>query len=524
MKPSHSLSPPRPSSSRRPSTHRRCEFGSDHVAKLTLELLEGDHSRKERALTQEIAEKNQELLQLHNELGEARATSEALTVQVQKLEKDIEQGVEDYNQAIEDFNQAVEERDANAAIIDRNREKHKKQLDLNQELKLQITELSQERDTLRAPKRERENSVDPAEVKRLKTESKDLRRRLTLLETVEEERKRLKEELERAHQLNKAFTPAPESQDQQLREELEEWEDAALQSLGPKPDETPWTPAEVRSGIEHIRRIVDEIKDLKPFSPLLPAGYDLKDKTIRDVASFLQEWYFRTLNELGNLLPDDTELITPTVSIPELGERLKERLKTAIRDSAKTRRLTLELSAKEQAYVAEEALAGKLGRELEQWRTQVGRALTLGPPDSGPSVEEAANAVKHLRAAEERADNLVIANQAIIFEWENAAIRLVPDLDQRQISPRILDDFGKKIKDVVCANFGYEGTEKPETASEGLARLLKEAGEAIRQQQESQGTKLQGLLTDLAIAQELVRQKGPLLDFYILLVQHLQTR
>lgn len=526
---------------RRPSTHRICDYGRDHVSKLAFDLAAEDATQTHNNLSRRLQEREDELTKYHNELAASQARVQTLERDFEEAKEEIRKGVLDYEEAYADYETEVQRATENFQACE-------KLKTLVKELKAQLAELAEERDKLKTPtlKRERSPAPDPEENKRLKTESQDLRNRLTLLETAAQERDRLKRELDtlRQQRVTLAFTPEPEDtralrlqitnlgnerdNTEKLRleaaqraeryerdfrdrgEELEEWEDAALQSLGPKPDETPWTPAEVRQAIERIREAVKEHNDLSPFLPVLPKGFLIENASVREVAAQVQASVFQTFNEISALLPAGSQpaLITPTVTTAELGERLVEQIKEAIQAAAQTRRLSLQIAEVDKSLAEETSLAGRLEREVELWRTTVGRLATGGPADSGPTPAQAQQAVHRLQRSLEKQDNLVGANQAIIFEWENAALRNLPGLDERNFSPQDLDHLGENLVKVVREQFPRLPVPEnlPEHPAQALATLLREAKGALKKGK-------QNLEERLNHASELLEAHDPLLTF-----------
>jgi len=289
---SSSLSPHgrRPSHSRKPSISKSCDYGSEHVSRLVLELAEDEREKAQRQAKRDLDQKNKELLEQHNELAALQDQYNQICheledsrKEVRKLEQDIEDASDEYNKLADEFNAEVEK-------FTKLKEINAKLREEREELKVQISELSTERDTLRLASLKRERSPGPdleearREAKQLKTESQDLRKRITILETVEQERDRLKKELEEANrraEIKQAITPEPES-------------------------------------------------DLTPLSDLHPALAKNKGQTAKQLADALIEAITFDLNDIWSHLPNQQEaaLVTPsTRRLDVILNRLKEAVK-----------------------------------------------------------------------------------------------------------------------------------------------------------------------------------------------------
>lgn len=247
------------SSSLAPSRHRKtppkprtCDYGDEHVKRDKYEGVKEDVKELQRKLE----DKNDELLKYHNELAEAENKAQAsqelvrtLQGQVRDQKKEIDAGIDDYNRAVENQEIFEKERDEAEAL-------HKKAIERAQKLEEELREL-------RPLKRGRSPAPAAEEVKRLKTESQDLRKRVTQLESAEEQRLRLANELAEARErlrrfeaIDAAFTPK-ESEDCTT---CQEWQEAAREVLGdPKEEPGPdWNPYAFQ---QFAKKLIQEDKE-----------------------------------------------------------------------------------------------------------------------------------------------------------------------------------------------------------------------------------------------------------------------
>jgi hypothetical protein len=194
---SHLTSRRKPSSSSS-SSSRRCDYGEAHVSRDKYEEYKEEARARGISLAELqtlVTEKDDELLKYHNELAEettrldeAREEAKRLREELRKAEDLEKKHRKEYNQLIDEHDERVEERDA---------------------FEKQLQQLKDENKNLKRP-RETSEAIDPAEFKRLKTESIDLRQRLATAETNKTKLLSLQAELDRHKKIDAAFTPEPE--------------------------------------------------------------------------------------------------------------------------------------------------------------------------------------------------------------------------------------------------------------------------------------------------------------------------
>lgn len=314
---SHSLSPPRPSSRRRNSTHRNCDYGPDHLSLLAHNLAKEDWESKETTLRRRLSDKDQELVTYHNDLAESqkqlshhRDLLQTNEQRISELEKEIDEHVKDYDSCYADYEKAVEDQTTNYHLAQKAKE-------TIEELKLQITEISKERDQLRAPVQKRSRSPEVEELqresKKLQRESKDARKRLTEIVGAGWKSDDLTELLELCQ---KNLNEARDSRNRNaakvlaLTVELKETRDRhakVQQAFTPEPE-----------------------ADLSAITDLHPALSRAKNPTARQLADSLVEAITFDLNDIWSHLPHQQEeaLVTPsTRRIDIILNRLKEAVK-----------------------------------------------------------------------------------------------------------------------------------------------------------------------------------------------------
>jgi hypothetical protein len=400
---SHSLSPHNRTTLRRPSQHRLCDFGNDHISKLAFDLAHEENENRLRNLRSELREKEEELLTYHNDLAACQTRINDLEEKLglsqkekQELEKEVDQSLEDYNKIVEDCNisNAAAEKNAELTIEaraqrDNLREELKKSRDLEKELRAQIKEIATERDSLKTTGQKRDRSPGPVlteENKRLKTESQDIRKRLTrilgqeekdlpdqhnnLLALLDQKLKATEEALaaaERREKLNSAFTPPPETA---LEQQLREWEEAArfcantAAQSSKQPTPTPQELREIVNGLkdqeEHADRLaienqaiifawenaslqllpqkhdiplapekfVEQVRrqgDLSILRNLHPSLEKVEGTDIKSLVTALSDTISWELSSLWQYLPHDKDeaLVTPSSRLGDLLERVK---------------------------------------------------------------------------------------------------------------------------------------------------------------------------------------------------------
>jgi len=322
---SQSLSPQgrRPSHSRRPSTHRICEFGPEHLSVLAHNLATEDLETANQQLRRKLSEKDEELLKYHSELGEVKTQLEeaqAKYAEAKKVfevakesEEEYEQEVEalekerdDYKKSLEEYKAALDKANLNIRKVKEKRDESEKQL------AIRIAEHDQARTLLQKRSRSRSAERLSVENKRLARESQDISKRLTELVGPEWNSGTTQDALDLLKkQLDEVTTARNEAQ-------------AAAASIQIKLEE-----ANRRAEIK--RAITPEPEsDLTPLSDLHPALAKNKGQTAKQLADALVEAITFDLNDIWSHLPNQQEeaLITPsTRRLDIILNRLKEAVK-----------------------------------------------------------------------------------------------------------------------------------------------------------------------------------------------------
>jgi len=320
---SQSLSPQgrRPSHSRRPPTHRICDFGPEHISVLAHNLATEDLETANQQLRRKLSEKDEELLKYHSELGEVKTQLEeaqARYAEAKKVfevakesEEEYEQEVEalekerdDYKKSLEEYKAALDKANLNIREVKKKRDESEKQL------AIRITEHDQARTLLQ--KRSRSAERLSVENKRLARESQDVSKRLTELVGPEWNSGTTQEALDLLKkQLDEVTTSRNEAQATvaSIQIQLEEANRRAeiKQAITPEPE-----------------------SDLSALTDLHPALSKAKHPTAKQLADSLVEAITFDLNDIWSHLPHQQEeaLVTPsTRRIDIILNRLKEAVK-----------------------------------------------------------------------------------------------------------------------------------------------------------------------------------------------------
>jgi len=482
MSGSQSLSPQgrRPSSSRRPSTHRICDFGTEHISLLAHTLATEDLETANQQLRRKLSEKDEELLKYHNECGDLKNQlrkaqdlySEASKVfQVAKeAEAESEREIEalekerdDYKESLEKYKAALDKANSNIRAIKEKRDESEKQLAIR----------TAEHDQLRAQaqKRSRSPSVERLSVenKKLLRESQDIRKRASQIVGPEWKSEDPKEALDI------------------LKQRLEEVTTAR--------NEAQATAASVKIQLEEANRRA-EIKqaitpepesDLTPLSDLHPALARSKGQTARQLADALVEAITFDLNDIWSHLPHQQEeaLVTPsTRRIDIILNRLKEAVK---KDSnlklapelsqarTKIQDLNKELASVVQSYSAKDKQFKIVQNRNKQLRDQINGWKTLLGIEDEEETEEIEKYVRRLR------------EQADTKPWINLLTRhnLIPRhniFDLRKQFEDIVSEFVKQQEEKLspAAPPVVIVTPTTPTTSEGPIRQLEELVDLLR--------------------------------------------
>lgn len=177
--------------------------------------------------------------------------------------------------------------------------------------------------------------------------------------------------------------------------------------------------AELRKSSLDVPYNISPIDKLAAFRTLHPG---LKSLEPENLAQELREVLTFQLNDIWNQLPGrpEEELITPTTWRIDL---VLERLKTAITNQPRcpnpTEHKEIDALRKEQQDHAE--IEKKLENKLVQIKKQrLTDWETFCPdPENIKTPQQLREWIAGLKRQEQHADGLVVANQALIFEWEN---------------------------------------------------------------------------------------------------------
>jgi hypothetical protein len=313
---SHSLSPRRPSHSRRPSTFKVCDFNEEHILTIAHEQIVDELETSNRTLRRQLLEKDEELVGYHNDLADLQTQLDShldkakqAAELVKELREDLESEKENYDVLLAKYDE----------VADRGKKAYEgKKLCEEQiaELKTQVSELVTERNKLRSPiqKRSRSPSVErlTAENKRLQRESQDVRKRATQIVGPEWNSQDLKEAFDLLkQQLDEVTASRNEAQGTvlSLQARLEEANRRAeiKQAITPEPE-----------------------SDLSALTDLHPALTKVKNPTARQLADSLVEAITFDLNDIWSHLPHQQEeaLVTPSTRRIDITlNRLKEAVK-----------------------------------------------------------------------------------------------------------------------------------------------------------------------------------------------------
>lgn len=479
---SSSLSPSR--HKKTSSNSRRCDYGENHVSRDRYE----ERKDEVRGLRLQLEEKADELLRYHNELGETKAQLEDLETTLDDAKKKFLEKEKELEEHVDDYNEVVEERDKSFEDFNKLRDDyHQAKRDLENAKRessshlAKIEALQKEATELRTQTLKRGRSPGPErlaeEVKRLQKESQDLRQRLTIVwknsqqeETIPtqhlealsrlgedlvrkqariEEQERIAEDLReelRHSKLNTFFTPEPQSEElEALRKDVARWKEDFNAAADRENDVTEklvlcadqilrWEKATTQLdhgntiSPERAHNLIRELReraDLTPLRNLHPALLKLSTINPQSLAVALSDALTWELTELWQLLPHPPEesLVTPDSKLGDLLARLKRAAQGLEKGSRKDLKATRERLKDAQAQIED------LKRTAEvNWH------LVNPDPANIQDHQQLRQWIAALKRHEVHGDGLVVANQAVIFEWENTVgLALCED---RELTPQ----------------------------------------------------------------------------------------
>jgi len=467
-----------PNPSLRLPGNRACDFGTEHVPRLELDIVREDLRRSQERARAALEEKDRELLSYHNELGELTTQLEKSQSHTKDLQKDFAKIKAELRETINDYNECVDQREENAALVQANVDiavKREEKLNTTiKDLKRQIQEITSERDTLRGAQKRQASPSARDEAKRLKTESQDIRKRLThilgdsadlpenpdnLLALLEQQVRELREETRRL-QVAKAFTPEPRPD---LAEEIKEEKQIS---------------ANLREKLAFANKLIGTQDSLRAEIDELKDARDEARNKYRDIATVVQDH----IPELG-LAPVNAGNLHPTlknVVAFARGEDFAQLLRTWGKPVPKERvqfpivfhNAWTELNAQLQDC--------KTGKDLDAFRKLL------------PALEKVnSNNPRELAAA---------ISDAISWELSSLWQYLPHEKDEALVTPSSrLGDLLERVKAAVIRQ-----NQNPEAK---LSRKLQKENK--------------NLVEEVTAAQKLIQEKGSLLDFLLRLTTHL---
>jgi len=393
--PSRTLSPyDRQRKDRRQSQHRQCDFGRDHTSTLLHEQALDEAAVETSRLRRLLAEKDDELLGYHSELGKAKEDLSKAEKRFEEAKAIFKVAQEEEKEHEREVTSLVKERDDAQTALVKWKEALNRANENTKTTKALLETVTSERETLRSTlqKRPREEDLTrlEGENKKLLRESKDVRKRVSEIVGPEWNSEKPEEALERIGNELKTTREARDlysAKVTELESQLAETRRARIVPVfTPEPE-----------------------SDLSALTDLHPALAKQKNPTAKQLANSLVEAITFDLNDIWSHLPNQQEeaLVTPsTRRIDIILNRLKEAVKKDAnlklapelsQAKARIQDLNKELASAVQAYSAKDKQFKTVQNRNKQLRDQInGWKLLLGIEDE-EATEEIEAYVKRLR-------------------------------------------------------------------------------------------------------------------------------
>src|SRR6187549_152573 len=200
--PSRTLSPyDRQRKDRRQSQHRQCDFGRDHTSTLLHEQALDEAAVETSRLRRLLAEKDDELLGYHSELGKAKEDLSKAEKRFEEAKAIFKVAQEEEKEHEREVTSLVKERDDAQTALVKWKEALNRANENTKTTKALLETVTSERETLRSTlqKRPREEDLTrlEGENKKLLRESKDVRKRVSEIVGPEWNSEKPEEALER---------------------------------------------------------------------------------------------------------------------------------------------------------------------------------------------------------------------------------------------------------------------------------------------------------------------------------------